>query len=101
MMTQREIQKVQDTLEDWFGIKVPDTFLNEHVPPGLVNEMREMGLDTVVREQLICAVSKALVGRDWPIGADGEDYAAKFFANFRVAAPAHKIVIKPKWMDEE
>lgn len=67
-------------MEDWYGV----TLDRDQAKLILKHCMRnasyfECGWDTVCREAAINYIGKLIVGKDWPLGGDTEEYSREFF----------------------
>lgn len=81
------VAEIRDELERWDRIRMTPQQATElfGLETALHNEIMENGLDTCSREMCHAVLARKLVGRDWPIGADGDEVGERFFADLRVA----------------
>jgi hypothetical protein len=89
------------TLDEWYGIKLTDEqaamLLKGHTD--LRVEVQEFGIDTVVREGLIRALSEDLGCGDWPMNGDPPERQREHSRQFHEKAVAAGYQFRDGWLD--
>jgi hypothetical protein len=71
---------VIEDMKDWYGVSLERDQAKQILKYCMKNASYfECGWDTVCREAAINYIGKIIVGKDWPLGEDTEEYSREFF----------------------
>lgn len=87
MLSHERWAQVAGIIGEYLGVIMTSSQAEELVSqkPSLVGEIKEHGVDTQVREDILDVVTQNLIGRDMPLRRDGIDQY-KFFRELHDAA---------------
>lgn len=97
-ITDEQIKGIGGMLSDYFGIIVPNTFIEELLQENLylVGEViSEAYHDTCARDEFADSICNMLEVGAWPVGGDTEDYKEEFSKQFKERAKA--VGIEVSW----
>ena len=81
-ITPKQYEEIEEMINEWYGLSIPYSELKKAIEKDefIVGEASKGYLkDTVVREAIVDAISKYLINKHWPIGADSEKYSQDFY----------------------
>lgn len=84
------LHELSDDVERFFGLKLGPRLLGHVLGDQrrkILDDARECGVDTCVREWAANVIGQYVVGKDWPTGATSETDTVLFFSTLYVRAP--------------
>jgi len=79
-ITPKMLKEAAEEFESYYQIRIPLRHIAKFSETVSYNDMKYF--DTESRERMASFLGKMVVGRDWPIGPDGEKAGEKFFKAF-------------------
>ncbi len=86
-VTDERLNEVCECINGWYGTIITPEILEKHITDAtlIVEIYEDTYSDTCVRERIIDAIVRPLVGMEWPINADSSEYSQEFFAKAKAA----------------
>ena len=99
-LTEKGFENLEEVCQTYLGIKISRKFLDDnyfHFSNAFIDgsytfeeECNSGGIfDTYCRESVTYVISKILVGQEWPLNMDSQEYKDKFYSDIREAIEKH------------